>query len=106
MKGLEEDDTVIICTLDFTSEDHTLFMPLWAGMPDEQHAQIMIGRALLDASRFNRPFGIPACPVSPSGSAGGGSPFHRPCTCPGICSSAKACCVMDSAPMQRASWHI
>ncbi|MGE5379105.1 MAG: MGH1-like glycoside hydrolase domain-containing protein, partial [Bacteroidota bacterium] len=67
VKGLEETDTVVISTLDFTSEDHTLFMPLWAGVPDEQHAQIMIGRALLDANRFNRPFGIPACPVSPAG---------------------------------------
>jgi hypothetical protein len=27
----------------------------------------MIGRALLDANRFNRPYGIPACPASPSG---------------------------------------
>jgi hypothetical protein len=67
VKGLEEGDTVIVSTLDFTSQDHTLFMPLWAGVPDEQRAQVMIGRALLDASRFNRPFGIPACPVSPSG---------------------------------------
>ena len=67
VKGLEQGDTVVVSTLDFTSEDHTLFMPLWAGVPDEQHAQVMIGRALLDASRFNRPYGIPACPVSPSG---------------------------------------
>jgi hypothetical protein len=66
VKGLEEGDRVVVSTLDFTSEDHTLFMPLWAGVPDDQHAQIMIGRALLDASRFNRPYGIPACPVSPS----------------------------------------
>ncbi len=66
VKGLEDGDTVVVSTLDFTSEDHTLFMPLWAGVPDEQHAQIMIGRALLDANRFNRPYGIPACPVSPS----------------------------------------
>jgi hypothetical protein len=42
-------------------------MPLWAGIPDEQHAQIMIGRALLDAGRFNRPFGMPACPLLRSG---------------------------------------
>jgi hypothetical protein len=67
VKGLEDGDTVVISTLDFTSEDHTLFMPLWAGVPDEQHGQIMIGRALLDANRFYRPYGIPACPVSPSG---------------------------------------
>jgi hypothetical protein len=62
VRGLDEEDTVIISTLDFTTEDHTLFMPLWAGVPDEQHAQIMIGRALLDAKRFHRPFGVPACP--------------------------------------------
>jgi hypothetical protein len=37
-------------------------MPLWAGIPDEQRAQTMIGRALLDADRFHRPFGVPACP--------------------------------------------
>jgi hypothetical protein len=63
VRGLGDEDTVIISTLDFTTEDHTLFMPLWAGIPDEQHAQTMIGRALLDAGRFNRPFGVPACPI-------------------------------------------
>ncbi|MBN2119211.1 MAG: hypothetical protein JW730_21755 [Anaerolineales bacterium] len=62
IRGLDDEDTVVISTLDFTTEDHTLFMPLWAGIPDEQHAQTMIGRALLDAGRFHRPFGIPACP--------------------------------------------
>jgi hypothetical protein len=65
VRGLHEEDTVIISTLDFTTEDHTLFMPLWAGIPDEQQAQTMIGRALLDASRFNRPFGVPACAAIP-----------------------------------------
>ncbi len=63
IRGLSDEDTVIISTLDFTSEDHTLFMPLWAGVPDEQRAQTIIGRALLDAKRFNRPYGIPACPL-------------------------------------------
>jgi len=66
VRGLGDEDTVIISTLDFTTEDHTLFMPLWAGIPDEQHAQIMIGRALLDASRFYRPYGVPACASFPS----------------------------------------
>ena len=63
VKGLGGEDTVTVSTLDFTTEDHTLFTPLWAGLPDEGHAQIMIGRALLDAKRFNRPFGMPACPA-------------------------------------------
>ena len=66
VRGLNDEDTVIVSTLDFTTEDHTLFMPLWASIPDEQHAQIMIGRALLDASRFYRPFGLPACAAFPS----------------------------------------
>ncbi len=62
IKDLADEDTVTISTLDFTTEDHTLFLPLWAGVPDEGHAQIMIGRALLDSKRFHRPFGVPACP--------------------------------------------
>ena len=66
VRGLNDEDTLVISTLDFTTEDHTLFMPLWAGIPDEQYAQIMIGRALLDASRFHRPFGVPACAGFPS----------------------------------------
>ena len=62
IRGLSDEDTIVISTLDFTTEDHTLFMPLWAGIPDEQRAQTMVARALLDASRFQRPFGVPACP--------------------------------------------
>jgi len=63
IKELGEQDTVKISTLDVSSEDHTLVTPLWAGIPDEAHAQIMIGRALLDTKRFHRPFGLPACPT-------------------------------------------
>jgi hypothetical protein len=32
----------LISTLDFTTEDHTLFMPLWAGVPDQQRAQTLL----------------------------------------------------------------
>jgi len=62
VRGLGDEDTVIISRLDFSTEDHTLFTPLWARIPEDQRAQVMIGRALLDAKRFNRPFGVPACP--------------------------------------------
>jgi len=63
VKDLDEGDMLTISTLDFTTEDHTLFTPLWAGVPDEAHAQIMVGRALLDSKRFHHPFGVPACPL-------------------------------------------
>ena len=63
VRDLAAEDVVTIKTLDFTTEDHTLFVPLWADVPDAHHAQVMIGRALLDANRFYRPYGVPACPL-------------------------------------------
>jgi hypothetical protein len=58
--GLDAADKIIVRTVDLSAQDHTLLLPLWAGLPDQQRAQTMIGRALLDASRFDKPFGIPA----------------------------------------------
>jgi hypothetical protein len=65
VKGLNRRDLVTIRTVDYEFEDHTLFLPLWAGIPDEQTAQAIVKRTLTDAERFGRPFGIPACPVVP-----------------------------------------
>ena len=58
--GLDAKDKVIVRSVDLTTQDHTLLLPLWAGLPDQQRAQTLIGRALLDATRFDKPFGIPA----------------------------------------------
>ena len=65
VRGVHSKDKVIVRSVDYTYEDHTLFLPLWAGIPDLQRAQALIGRALLDAERFDRPFGAPACPAAP-----------------------------------------
>jgi hypothetical protein len=65
VRGLEEKDRVIVKTVDTTGEDLTLALPLWAGLPDAQHAQVMIARSLLDAGRFDRPFGLPSIPLPP-----------------------------------------
>jgi hypothetical protein len=64
--GLDAKDKVIVHTVDLTAQDHTLFLPLWAGLPDQQRAQTLIGRALLDASRFDKLFGIPSCASCPT----------------------------------------
>lgn len=69
VRGLENKDKVIVRSVDLTSEDHTLFLPLWAGVPDQQRAQALIGRALLDAERFDRPFGVPALASVPHADA-------------------------------------
>lgn len=66
VRGVGAADKVIVRTLDYSGEDHTLLLPLWAGLPDLQQAQAMIGRAVLDAGRFDRPFGLPATPLLPT----------------------------------------
>ena len=66
VKGLNPEDKVIVRTLNLIPEDHTLLLPLWAGIPSPQQAQAMIGRALLNAERFDHPYGVPACPSSPN----------------------------------------
>jgi hypothetical protein len=65
IKGVNAKDKVIVRRLDYTGEDHSLMLPLWAGVPDRQQAQVMISRTILNAGRFDRPFGIPACPNVP-----------------------------------------
>ncbi len=69
IKGLGTKDKVIVRRLDYTGEDHTLLLPLWAGVPDNQQAKVMINRTILNAERFDRPFGIPACPLVPKAEA-------------------------------------
>ncbi len=65
IKGIDRNDKAIVRRLDYSSEDHTLLLPLWAGVPDVQQARVMISRTILNAERFDRPFGIPACPKVP-----------------------------------------
>jgi hypothetical protein len=65
VRGLDEKDTVIVKLIDTTSEDITLALPLWAGIPEAQQANAMIGRNLSIADRFDRPFGLPSLPLSP-----------------------------------------
>lgn len=79
VRGLDPKDKVIVRTVDLTSEDQTLLLPLWAGMSDPQHAQALIGRTILAADRFDRPFGLPALPSLPTPEADSvGMSVHLP----------------------------
>jgi hypothetical protein len=62
ISGLEPRDQVSIQIMDFSSEDISLFLPLWAGIPARPRAQSIIGRTLLAADRFWKPFGLSTCP--------------------------------------------
>ncbi|HNM38532.1 MAG TPA: hypothetical protein PKI33_15785, partial [Anaerolineales bacterium] len=63
--GLEENDKINIKIVDMTGEDITLGLPLWAGALEQQRAYAMIGRNLMTADRFDRPFGMPSMPTVP-----------------------------------------
>jgi hypothetical protein len=64
--GLDEKDRVVVKIVDMTGEDLTLALPLWAHLPDLHQAQVLIGRSLLEAERFDRPFGFPSIPLPPA----------------------------------------
>ncbi|MEZ0397292.1 MAG: hypothetical protein ABWK53_12795 [Anaerolineales bacterium] len=61
VRGLQKRDQVLVRSLDYAFEDHTQFLPLWAGIPTLHRAQALVHRSLFDAGRFGRPFGVPAC---------------------------------------------
>jgi hypothetical protein len=67
-EGLEDTDELVVRTVDSTTEDITLFTPLWARLPDHDQARAMLSRLFLDGTGFDRPFGIPALPSSPAAS--------------------------------------
>jgi hypothetical protein len=62
LDGLTRQDRIIIQTADLTLADHTLLLPLWAGIPNEHQAHTLVYRTILDANHFDHPFGIPALP--------------------------------------------
>ncbi|MDD2921593.1 MAG: hypothetical protein PHQ36_04835 [Anaerolineales bacterium] len=64
-RGLDENDKIIVKVIDTTGEDITLALPLWAGVPERQHANAMIARNMMTADRFDRAFGLPSLPESP-----------------------------------------
>lgn len=64
--GLDEKDRIVLKLIDTSGEDLTLALPLWAKAAGEQQANALIGRNMMTAQRFDRPFGLPSLPVSPS----------------------------------------
>lgn len=67
--GTSKKDRVFVRVVDLTMQDHTLFLPFWAHLPDQQLSKKIVDQVLGDTKRFNRPYGIPACASSPMGEA-------------------------------------
>jgi len=64
IQGLAEKDRCQIRSADYTQEDATLLLPLWAGIPSAEQARILVEDTI--QKRFLRPYGLAACPASSS----------------------------------------
>jgi hypothetical protein len=51
----------VVSIADFTREDVNLLLPLWAGIPEPERAEVLVRETILDPERFWRPFGISGC---------------------------------------------
>jgi hypothetical protein len=61
VRGLPPEFQVTVCTVDYTRQDQTLLLPLWAGLPDPARAEALVRRTLTDPERYWRAYGIPNC---------------------------------------------
>jgi hypothetical protein len=66
VNGLEKRDRVSISIMDYASEDVTLFLPLWAGIPGATRAVELVKGTILADNRFGGKFGIPNYKVAPA----------------------------------------
>jgi hypothetical protein len=58
--NLNNDDKATVRIVDFSSQDQSLLLPLWACIPNQERADLLVEKTILDISRFWRPFGIPS----------------------------------------------
>ncbi len=69
--GLDEQDKLVVRTLDATGQDITLFTPLWAHMPESARVERIISACLFNDASFHGPFGIRALASLPDPKAEG-----------------------------------
>ncbi len=67
VEGLPPRGQLKVSLLDYRREDHTLLLPLWAGIPDARRARALIDRKVSKPAQYGWPFGLPASPNSPKG---------------------------------------
>lgn len=65
IKGIGPQDKVSLRLLDCRIQNQASLLPLWASMPDAHKAKKLVQRAITNAKKYARPFGLPACPKTP-----------------------------------------
>jgi hypothetical protein len=61
VRGLNPEFETELRTADFTRQDQSLLLPLWAGIPQPARAERLVQQTLLDEDRYWRRFGVPMC---------------------------------------------
>lgn len=59
--GVGTNQRTRISFVDYTRQDQTQLLPLWAGIPEPARAEELVRRAITDPERFWRPYGMPNC---------------------------------------------
>jgi hypothetical protein len=72
IRNVGHNDLTRVEVVDFTQQDYSLFMPLFAKMTAQERADKIIQDNLLNPDRFLRPFGVPLCPAQTT------DPGHSP----------------------------
>lgn len=62
-KGLSDEVQIIVKTVETDTQDHTNLLPLWAGIPNKERADILVKETITDPNQYWYPFGIPAYPM-------------------------------------------
>jgi glycogen debranching enzyme len=61
VRGLSDAFETELCVADYTRQDQSLLVPLWAGIPSGERVERLVRDTVLDENRFWREFGIPSC---------------------------------------------
>lgn len=59
--GVPPDWDVAVSTVDYTRQDQTLLLPIWAGLAKGERAEALVRKTITDPHRYWRPYGIPNC---------------------------------------------
>jgi len=71
-----------VYSVDYTVQDHTLLLPIWAGIPDPERAELMVRENITNPKTYWHPFGLPPCPSLPEGGENGVcGAVHLPWNC-------------------------
>ena len=85
IRAMQPGEHCDVSTVDFSCEDLSLLLPLWAGVPDSEQAEAILKNALF--SRYLTPFGFSILPLDHNQTetqAGGVSPLWNTLICEGL----------------------